>query len=205
LKDLPKNIQPTFRNTFIRRIMRLVFSDVFPWSNPALEVYQHEFNLIYPHLHYCLHTSDAVILPTNRDLGVLRNQIGSEALWAVIEYLPSQYTKRMLGSKTERASYITTLLESKQRPFIWEYFRPGTIEIPLGEETYYDQVRFFFSPTKCHINSSTTIRNVEDHSNQSPSSGLSRCTSRHTASSHGSLTMTLALILSVPLHLPPLQ
>lgn len=71
---------------------------------------------------------------------MLRYHIGAEALTAVIEYLPRQYTKRMLASKVERAAYITTLLESKQRPFIWEYFRPGTIEIPRGEETYYDEV-----------------------------------------------------------------
>ena len=71
---------------------------------------------------------------------MLQNQIGAEALTAVIEYLPSQYTKRMLDSKSERAAYITALLESKQRPFIWEYFRPGTIEIPRGEEMYYDEV-----------------------------------------------------------------
>ena len=39
-----------------------------------------------------------------------------------------------------RVAYIATLLASKQRPFIWEHFRPGTIQIPRGEETYYDEV-----------------------------------------------------------------
>lgn len=71
---------------------------------------------------------------------MLRNQIGAEALTAVIEHLPSQYTKRTLSSKPARAAYVSALLESSQRPFIWEEFRPGTIEIPRGEETYYDQV-----------------------------------------------------------------
>lgn len=71
---------------------------------------------------------------------MLRNQIGSEGLTAVIEYLPSQYDKRTLDSKSKRAAYVAALLNSKQRPFIWEYFRPGTIEIPRGEETYYDEV-----------------------------------------------------------------
>ena len=77
---------------------------------------------------------------TNRDLSVLRNQIDTEALAAVIEHLPSQYTKRALSSAPARAAYIATLLESKQHPFIWQHFRPGTIEIPRGEETYYDEV-----------------------------------------------------------------
>ena len=76
---------------------------------------------------------------------MLRNQIGSEGLTAVIEHLPTQYTKRALSSKSERAAYVDALLKSKQRPFIWEYFRPGTIEIPRGEETYYDEVSSNFS------------------------------------------------------------
>lgn len=80
------------------------------------------------------------ILQTNRDLSVLRSQIGSDALNAVVKFLPTQFTKRMLNSKVARATYIDTLLNSSQRPFIWEYFRPGTIEIPRGEEAYYDEV-----------------------------------------------------------------
>ena len=71
---------------------------------------------------------------------MLRNQIGNEGLAAVIEYLPSQYNKRALGSVSARAAYIATVLGSKQRPFIWEHFRPGTIPIPRGEEAYYDEV-----------------------------------------------------------------
>ncbi|KAF9645831.1 hypothetical protein BDM02DRAFT_395302 [Thelephora ganbajun] len=74
-------------------------------------------------------------------MSVLRNQIGAEGLTAVIKHLPGQYNKHELGSKTERAAYVTTILESKQRPFIWEYFHPGTIEIPRGEATYYDKKR----------------------------------------------------------------
>lgn len=73
-------------------------------------------------------------------MGVVRNQMGSEGLAAVIAYLPTQYAQRMLGSKSARAAYVNTLLKSTQRPFIWEYFRPGTIEIPRGEETYFNQV-----------------------------------------------------------------
>jgi len=94
-------MQSTFRNAFIRHIMKLVFSGTSPWSNPNLSVYQHEFDIIYSPFRYHLHGDDAVVFPTNRELSVLRNQIGAEALIAVIEYLPRQYTKRMLGSKIE--------------------------------------------------------------------------------------------------------
>ena len=61
-----------------------------------------------------------------RDLGVLWNQIGNEGLTAVIKYLPSQYNRRMLGSKKVRAAYMATILADPQRPFIWEFFHPGT-------------------------------------------------------------------------------
>ena len=71
---------------------------------------------------------------------MLRNQISSEALIAVIEHLPTQYPKRMFHSKEARAAYVESLLNSPQQPFIWESFRPGTIEIPRGEENYYDEV-----------------------------------------------------------------
>ena len=63
LKDLPYNIQSNFRNMFIRHIMKLVFSDVLPWNNPSLSVYQREFNIIYSPLQYHLHGDDAVTLP----------------------------------------------------------------------------------------------------------------------------------------------
>ena len=62
LKDLPHNIQSNFRNTFIRHIMKLVFSDGLPWSNPNLLVYQHEFDTVYFPLQYSLHGDDAVIV-----------------------------------------------------------------------------------------------------------------------------------------------
>jgi len=78
---------------------------------------------------------------TIRDLGVLRSQIGSEGLTAVIEYLPGQYTKRMLDSKDARAKYIATVLADTQRPFIWECYRPGTIPV-ASERLYYDGVWF---------------------------------------------------------------
>ena len=82
-----------------------------PWSNPALPSLQHELNRAYPTHQIRLHSDDAAVVPvsachhdnenhqthansqTLRDLGVLRNQIGSEGLTAVIEYLPSQFTK----------------------------------------------------------------------------------------------------------------
>lgn len=159
MKDLPHGLQPSFRNTFIRHIIKLVFSDILPWNNPSLPVLQCEFDLVYAPLRYQLHADDTAVIPvtifvsvckaftfsrptlqTNRDLGVLRNQIGAEGLTAVIEFLPGQYDKRMLNSKAARAAYITTLLAHKQRPFIWEYFRPGTIETSRGEDNYFDVV-----------------------------------------------------------------
>ena len=82
-------------------------------------------------------------MQTLRDLGVLRNHVGAEGLAAVIEYLPRQYTKRMLGSKDSRAKYVAKILADPQRPFIWEYFRPGTIPL-AGERAYYDEVFITF-------------------------------------------------------------
>ena len=46
----------------------------------------------------------------------------------------------MLGSAEARAKYVATVLADSQRPFIWEYFRPGTIPL-AGERAYYDKVR----------------------------------------------------------------
>jgi hypothetical protein len=62
LKDLPPNIHPNFRNTFIRHMMKITFSGMLPWSNPTVPVYQQEFNAVYPNLPYHLHGDDAVIL-----------------------------------------------------------------------------------------------------------------------------------------------
>ena len=45
----------------------------------------------------------------------------------------------MLGSTEARVKYIATVLADPQRPFVWEYFRPGTIPLP-GERAYYDEV-----------------------------------------------------------------
>ena len=66
--------------------------------------------------------------------------MGSDGLAAVIKYLPTQFTQKMLTSKAARATYINTVINCFHRPFIWQYFHPGTIEIPWGEETYYDEV-----------------------------------------------------------------
>jgi hypothetical protein len=58
----------------------------------------------------------------------------------VIEHLPSQFNKKLLGSKDARAKYIATVLANSQRPFIWEYFHPGMIPLATGECAYYDEV-----------------------------------------------------------------
>lgn len=78
-------------------------------------------------------------MQTIRGLTGFRNQVGNEGLAAAIEYIPSQYTKRQLVAKDTRAKYIATIIADPQRPFIWEYFRPGTIPLP-GERAYYDEV-----------------------------------------------------------------
>ena len=79
-----------------------------------------------------------------RDLGVLRSQIGHEGLMGAVEYIPGQYNKRALDSKDARAKYISAVLADKQRPFIWEYFRPGTIPL-AGERAWYDEVHFLLA------------------------------------------------------------
>ena len=156
LKDLPQWLRENFHNLYIRRIIEQVCLSRTPWSNPNLQSLQRELNYAYPthriRLHsdnaavvpvsvnYCHHTDTSILTNTQtlRNLGVLQNQIGNEALTAVIAYLPSQYNKRALPSKDKRAKYITTVLADPQRPFIWEYFRPGTIPLP-GERGYYDE------------------------------------------------------------------
>jgi len=45
----------------------------------------------------------------------------------------------MLNSKEARAKYVKTVLTDPQRPYVWEYFHPGTIPL-AGECTYYDEV-----------------------------------------------------------------
>ena len=47
VKDLPHGLQVGFRDTFIRRMIKVVFGGVLPWSNPSLDILQHEFNLVY--------------------------------------------------------------------------------------------------------------------------------------------------------------
>jgi len=40
---------------------------------------------------------------------------------------------------------VDMVLNSNQKPYIWESFRPGMIPIPRDQETYYDEVFPFFS------------------------------------------------------------
>jgi len=159
---LPDWLRENFRKLFIRRVIEQVCLSDKPWNNPTLSSLQRELGHAYPTSRIRLHSDDAAVVPvssghyhtdrdqfsyvtqTFRDLGVLRNQIGSEGLSAVMEYLPSQYTKRMLESTNARARYISSVLADTQRPFIWEYFRPGTIPL-AGERAWYDEVRLIDS------------------------------------------------------------
>jgi hypothetical protein len=140
LRDLPQWLRENFRNLYIRRVIEQVCLNNTPWNNPSLSSLQQEFRQVYPSRQVRLHTDDAAVVPTLRDLGVLRYQIGKEGLTAAIEYLPRQYSKRMIESKDARAKYVAAVVSNPQRPFIWEYFRPGTI--PLNNENkFYDEVR----------------------------------------------------------------
>lgn len=56
----------------------------------------------------------------------------------------------MLDSKEARAKYIATVLADPQRPFIWEYFRPGTIPL-AGERAYFDEVQLSSGRLKNHL------------------------------------------------------
>jgi len=117
---------------------------------------------------------------TIRDLGVLRCQVGQEAIKAVTEHLPSQYNKRQLDSKLARAAYIQALISDKQYPFIWEYFRPGNIPVG-GAKLYYDDVSKIYDIRFLPAYHSVT-RNAVDDSNQSLYSGHSLFIGLHTES-----------------------
>ena len=155
-----------------------------PWINPSIESLQREFNATYPGSYIKLHIDDAAIVPVfvpafsllkdvthNRkqtiwDLGVLHSQIGKEAIRAVNDHLPGQYSKRQFDSKSARAAYIQALVsDTKQHPFIWESFRPGNLPVG-GAKLYYDDV----SPTSPVPANSyhSRSRNIVDDSNQSP-------------------------------------
>jgi hypothetical protein len=50
---------------FIRHMMKVTFCSESPWSNPALSVYQEEFDTVYQGIPSHLHTDDAVFLPVS--------------------------------------------------------------------------------------------------------------------------------------------
>jgi len=163
IRDLPPAIRDDFRNDFIRRIMKLIFSSRTPWINPSIETLQQEFDAAFPTYHATLHHDDAVVVPvilplhsaqglgslnttqTIRDLGTLRSQIGNEAIKAVTSHLPGQFEKRKFELPHARAAYVQALISDKQHPFIWEYFRPGNIPVG-GAKLYYDDVSQMFTP-----------------------------------------------------------
>ena len=186
-------MREAFRDRFIRHIIEQVCLGNTPWHNPPLSSLQYELNRVYPTHRIRLHSDDAGVIPvsfnfhpnantksykspqTLRNLGVLRNQIGNEGVTAVIKYLPSQYSKRMLGSKDARAGYIAAVLADPQRPFIWELFRPGTVPRLGYDRGYYDEVIFVKSSTDDLIELSD--RNVEVRSSPHPSFRHFRSTS----------------------------
>ena len=56
-------IRTGFRNNYIRRVIKLVFSSCTPWVNPSIEVLQQEFNAAYPSYRVRLHLDDAAVVP----------------------------------------------------------------------------------------------------------------------------------------------
>jgi len=62
--------------------------------------------------------------------------------------------------------YTKTILADPQRPFIWEYFRPGTIPLP-GERAFYDEVCPFRWRAGEQLTKLCVTRNEGDHSSQS--------------------------------------
>ena len=104
-------------------------------------------------------------MQTLRDIGVLRYQIGDEAIKAVVKYLPDQYNRRTLESKPTKAAYVQTVISDKQYPFIWEYFQPGNIPVG-GAKLYYNDVSGTVI-SAVHQSHPSIVRNVTDNSNRS--------------------------------------
>jgi hypothetical protein len=102
IKDLPTRIHTNFRNTFIRLIIRDVFTSTQPWVNPDLSMLQLAYDKIYPAYPAHLQSNDAVFHPVSHrhrrqhviqlsdplnqtvtSIGVVRNRIGTAATFAV--------------------------------------------------------------------------------------------------------------------------
>jgi hypothetical protein len=109
----------------------------------------------------------------------------------------------MLNSKDARAKYIAAVLSNPQRPFIWEYFRPGTIPL-AGTQEYYDQVGLFRSFDETSSNK-LVARNEKVHSSLSLSSVHSPSTIPPTASNPQShlLILVMGVAQLVPWPLQP--
>ena len=67
IKDLPAHIRTDFRNTFIRVVIREVFSSDQPWSNPDLPMLQLAYDKVYPLHPARLRCNDAAFHPVNPD------------------------------------------------------------------------------------------------------------------------------------------
>lgn len=63
IKDLPPHIRASFRNTFIRVIIRDIFNSEQPWANPNLMSLQLAYNRIYSAYPARLRCNDAVVHP----------------------------------------------------------------------------------------------------------------------------------------------
>lgn len=63
IQDLPNAVRVGFRDSYIRRVIKLVFSSDTPWANPSIDVLQQEFNASFPNHCVKMHLDDAAAFP----------------------------------------------------------------------------------------------------------------------------------------------
>jgi len=68
IKELPEHIRTNFRNTFIRVVIRNVFSSNQPWSNPDLQMLQLAYDKVFPSYPARLRCNDAIFHPVTSTL-----------------------------------------------------------------------------------------------------------------------------------------
>lgn len=154
IKDLPQHIRMDFRNTFIRLVIRGIFNSEEPWVNPELSTLQSMYSSIYPAYPARLQLNDAVFHPvspkiynalcklkistqTVTSLGVVRNRIGTAALFAVQRHLVNVFRQKRLQTLDARAMLVSQKFRSDDdHPFIWHQYVVGDIPNHPGTGGY---------------------------------------------------------------------
>ncbi|KAF9791047.1 hypothetical protein BJ322DRAFT_1104702 [Thelephora terrestris] len=128
IKDLPSHIRMDFRNRFIRVIIRDIFNSERPWTNPDLETLQRVYDKVYPAYVARLRTNDAVFHPTITSIGVIRNRIGTAAVFAVQRHLANVFRQKRLQTIVARAKFVADQFKSDDdHPIIWRQYVVGDI------------------------------------------------------------------------------